>query len=100
MTTLVRTAPDGRAIAAARRWVSADALIGAALGATAVLRSAPGRAWGSTALCLFAVLTAVTIISISWSLQPSASWVESNRAISYLAAFGGALALARLLPER
>jgi cytochrome c-type biogenesis protein CcmH/NrfG len=75
-------------------------LIGAGLGAAAVLRSASAPWWGSAALCLFAVLTAVTIISISWSLQPSDSWVESNRAVSYLAAFGGALALARLLPER
>jgi hypothetical protein len=45
-------------------------------------------------------LTALTVISITWSLQPSDSWVESSRAVSYLAAFGGAVALARLMPAR
>ena len=73
---------------------------GAALGVAALLLSAPGRLWGGTALLLFAALAALTVLSISWSVQPSDSWVEANRSISYLAAFGGAIALSRLIPLR
>ncbi len=73
---------------------------GAAVGIAALLLSAPGRLWGGTALLLFAALAALTAISISWSVQPSDSWVEANRTIAYLAAFGGAIALSRLLPLR
>ncbi|HWK17005.1 MAG TPA: O-antigen ligase family protein [Solirubrobacteraceae bacterium] len=73
---------------------------GTALGAAALLLSAPGRLWGGTALLLFAALAALTLLSISWSVQPSDSWVEANRSISYLAAFGGAIALSRLIPLR
>jgi hypothetical protein len=46
-------------------------LIGAALGGAVVVRSAPGRRWGGATLLLFVALTVVTIVSISWSLQPS-----------------------------
>jgi hypothetical protein len=73
---------------------------GAGLGIAALLLSAPGRLWGGTALLLFAALAALTAMSISWSVQPSDSWVEANRTIAYLAAFGGAIALSRLLPLR
>ncbi len=73
---------------------------GAALGVAALLLCAPGRLWGGTALLLFAALAALTVLSISWSVQPSDSWVEANRSISYLAAFGGAIALSRLIPLR
>ena len=73
---------------------------GAGLGIAALLLSAPGRIWGAAALLLFAALAALTTLSISWSVQPADSWVEANRTISYLAAFGGALALSRLIPMR
>ena len=73
---------------------------GAAVGVAALLLSAPGRLWGGTALLLFGALAALTVLSISWSVQPSDSWVEANRSISYLAAFGGAIALSRLVPSR
>jgi F0F1-type ATP synthase assembly protein I len=75
-------------------------LLGAGIGVAAVLRSARGRAWGTATVWLFAALAALTIASISWSVQPATSWVEANRTVSYLAAFGGAVALARLTPTR
>jgi hypothetical protein len=75
-------------------------LAGAGLGAAALLRSAPGRAWGAGTIALFAALAVLTIVSIAWSVQPADSWVEANRTLSYVAAFGGALALARLAPAR
>lgn len=75
-------------------------MLGAGLGVTAVLRSARDRAWGAGLVWLFAALAALTVASIAWSVEPASSWVEANRTVSYLAAFGGAVALARLAPGR
>jgi hypothetical protein len=75
-------------------------LIGAALLIAAVIACAPARAWGATALFMFAALAAVTMLSISWSVQPANSWLETNRTVSYLAVFAGGMALARLAPQR
>jgi hypothetical protein len=82
-------------------WVEVSIMIvGACLAILAVLFPARGRAWGAVTLLLFVALTAFTAASIGWSVQPSDSWVEANRAVSYLAAFGGAMALARIMPGR
>ena len=78
----------------------AAALLAAAAAAAVIVIGAPGRAWGGVTLLLFAALAALTFASIAWSVQPDNSWVEANRTVAYLAAFGTALALARLLPER
>jgi hypothetical protein len=69
------------------------------LGTVAVL-GATGRAWGLTAAALFAALAALTFLSITWSVQPANSWLEANRTLSYLAVFAGALAVARIAPQR
>jgi hypothetical protein len=74
--------------------------VGAGLAVAALLLSAPARSWGLTPLLLFAALAAWTAVSVAWSVKPDESWIEAGRTASYLAAFGGALALARLLPER
>ena len=82
-------------------WVQvALAGVGAGAAIAVLLLSAPGRAWGSVTLLLFAALAALTYASIAWSVQPATSWLEANRTLSYLAAFGAALALARLAPGR
>ncbi len=82
-------------------WVEVSiTVVGACLAMMAVLFSSRGRAWGAVTLLLFVALTAFTAASIGWSVQPSDSWVEANRAVSYLAAFGGAMALARIVPAR
>jgi O-Antigen ligase len=73
-------------------------LLGAAAVAAAVVLSAPGRLWGATTVALFAALTALTALSIVWSVQPDNSWQAANLTLSYLAAFAGAAALARLGP--
>ncbi len=78
----------------------AAALLAAAAAAAVIVIGAPGRAWGGVTLLLFAALAALTFASIAWSVQPDNSWVEANRTVAYLAAFGTAIALARLLPER
>jgi O-Antigen ligase len=75
--------------------------VGTALAAAAVfIGRGPVRAYGAITLGLLALLTAWTAVSILWSDQPSDTWIEANRTLSYLAAFAGGLALARLLPGR
>jgi Tfp pilus assembly protein PilF len=51
-------------------------------------------------LLLFGALAALTFASIAWSVQPDNSWTEANRTLSYLGAFGAAIAMARIVPER
>jgi len=75
-------------------------LIGAGAGVLVLVKGARGPAWGGITLLLFGTLAAFTALSIAWSVQPDNSWLEANRTLSYLAAFGGAIALARLYPER
>jgi O-antigen ligase len=75
-------------------------IVAAGLGIAAVRLAARGRAWGAAALGLFAAFAALTLLSISWSVQPENTWLNTNLTLSYLAAFGGGIALARLAPER
>jgi hypothetical protein len=75
-------------------------VLAAALAIALALRAPAGRPWGGVALVLFAALAALTALSIIWSVQPENSWVEANRTVAYMAAFGGAIALVRLLPGR
>ena len=56
--------------------------------------------WGGASVLLFAGLAALTFASIGWSVQPSNSWLEANRTLSYLGAFAAAAGLARLWPGR
>ena len=82
-------------------WVEIGLIaVGAACAVAVILLGSRGRAWGGVTVLLFAVLAALTYVSIAWSVQPADSWVEANRTLSYLAAFGAAAALARLAPER
>jgi Flp pilus assembly protein TadD len=86
---------------ASNTWVEISiTVVGASLAIAAVLVSVHDRAWGAVTLLLFVALTAFTAASIGWSVQPSDSWMEANRTLSYLAAFGGAMALARIAPGR
>jgi tetratricopeptide (TPR) repeat protein len=78
----------------------AVSLIGAMCAIGVVVWGAPGRAWGGVTLLLFAALAAMTFASIAWSVQPDNSWEEANRTLSYLAAFGAAIGMARLFPGR
>jgi len=57
-----------------------------------------GRLHGGFVLLALAGLAAFTAMSVGWSLAPDQSWLEANRTISYVAAFAGALALARMAP--
>jgi hypothetical protein len=82
-------------------WVEiALTIVGAALACAVVLAGGQRQAWGGATLLLFGALAALTYASIAWSVVPDVSWVEANRTLSYLAAFAGAMALARLAPGR
>ena len=69
-------------------WRSRSRWSSAALAAAVTVFGAPGRAWGGVTLLLFAALAALTYVSIAWSVQPDNSWIEANRTLVYLAAFG------------
>ena len=75
-------------------------LLGAGACAAGVLLTAPGRLWGGVTLSLFVALVVLTGVSIAWSVQPDDSWQAANQTLSYLAAFSGAIAIARIAPER
>ena len=77
-------------------------LIGAGVCALALLvpHARSGRLYGGLTLTAVALLAAYTAVSIAWSLTPSDSWIEANRTFSYLAAFAGTMALARLAPRQ
>jgi O-Antigen ligase len=76
-------------------------LAGAAVAALAFVRAGVARrAWGVWSLGAMAVLTALTAVSISWAVQPDSAWGATNMTLAYLAAFGGGIALVRLVPER
>jgi hypothetical protein len=74
--------------------------VAGALAAITVALIGRMRAWPVAVLVLFAALAALTYASIAWSVRPDLSWLEANRTVSYLAAFGAALVFARLFPER
>jgi hypothetical protein len=85
-------------------WTEVAFLLGGAtLCALALFLPRPARTpvafRGAWSLAAFALLAAFTALSVSWSLTPSDSWLETNRTFAYLAVFAGAIALGRLRPQ-
>ncbi len=80
--------------------VAGGGLLGAAALAVPHRLAPAGLLHGGRTLGLFGILTLLTALSIAWSLDASSSWLEANRTLSYLAAFGGTLAVVRLAPGR
>jgi hypothetical protein len=72
---------------------------GALVVGAAILTAPRGRVHGLAAVAAFAALAAVTALSIGWSITPDVSYVEAGRTLAYLAAFAGAVALARIVPD-
>lgn len=74
----------------------------AGLGLVLWCRSRPGPQShaGQWAVALFAVFVALSGFSITWSVDPSATWEEVNRLLSYLAVFTAAVVVARAYPQR
>lgn len=59
-----------------------------------------GRRYGLWPLGLLVAFTALSGLSVVWSVQPDASWQDAGRLLAYSAIFGAAVALVRLAPER
>jgi O-Antigen ligase len=76
-------------------------LVACGLGGAAIILATPdrGRWWGVGAIVAFGLFAGWTVLSVTWSAQPSDSWVEVDRAVTYLAVFAFAVALARVAPR-
>lgn len=72
----------------------------AGLAVAAVLLSAPPRtrAYGIWPTGLLLAFTALTAISVGWSVAPDSSWQDAGRMLAYSGMFAGAAALARVYP--
>jgi hypothetical protein len=74
---------------------------GGVVAAGALLAGRDRRAaYGMPALLCFAALVALTIASVLWSVNPSDSWLEASRTLSYAVVFGVAIVFARFAPHR
>lgn len=71
---------------------------GAVLVCAAIAFGRRGRLDGGVALSAFVALTAITALSVGWSIAPDISYAEASRTLAYLATFAGGIALARLAP--
>jgi O-Antigen ligase/Tetratricopeptide repeat len=76
-------------------------IIGCGIAAAAIV-AAPlrSRFWGGLTLGILVAFAGLTAASTAWSVQPSDSWIEANRALSYAAVFAGGVGLVRLIPHR
>jgi hypothetical protein len=76
-------------------------LAGAAICAVAVAHPQvkPARAHGAWLVFAFGLLAVFTTLSMTWSLTPGDSWLESNRTFAYLATLGAGVALGRIAPR-
>ncbi|MEJ7786687.1 MAG: O-antigen ligase family protein [Solirubrobacteraceae bacterium] len=63
---------------------------------TTARRNLPGMIAAGT----FALFVVASAVSTVWSVAPDQSWIEANRLVTYLAAFGAGMALVRLAPHR
>jgi O-Antigen ligase len=69
--------------------------------AGAVILTPPGRrAYGLWPVGLLLAFTALTALSVVWSVQPDESWQDAGRMLAYSAVFGAAVALVRAAPTR
>ena len=73
---------------------------GVVVAASVLLAPAGARAYGLWSVGLLLAFTAVTAVSIVWSVQPDHSWQDSGRMLAYSGVFGAGVALVRVLPKR
>jgi O-antigen ligase len=76
--------------------------IGSSLVAAAAIVLTPSSrpGYGLWSLGLLLALSALTALSVVWSVQPDSSWQDAGRMFAFSALFGAAIALARALPAR
>jgi hypothetical protein len=71
---------------------------GALLAGVVVFGPVDARVYGLWALGLLLAFTALTGLSVVWSVAPDASWQDAGRMLSYSGVFAAALALAWIAP--
>ncbi|MGH2835009.1 MAG: O-antigen ligase family protein [Solirubrobacteraceae bacterium] len=71
---------------------------GAIVAAAVVLLPVGARTYGTWPIVLLLALTALTGLSVAWSVAPDASWQDAGRMLSYSAVFAAAVALAWIAP--
>jgi hypothetical protein len=59
-----------------------------------------GPKYGLWPVALLIAFTALSGLSVVWSVQPDVSWQDAGRLLAYSGVFGAAVALVRLAPER
>lgn len=68
---------------------------------TPVARSlVEGPKYGLWSVALLIAFTALSGLSVVWSVQPDVSWQDAGRLLAYSGVFGAAVALVRLAPGR
>jgi hypothetical protein len=73
-------------------------LAGALVAAALVLAPTRTRFYGLWPIGLLLAFTALTGLSVVWSVAPDASWQDAGRMLAYSGVFAGAVALAWLAP--
>ena len=73
---------------------------GLAVAAAIALSPAAARPHGRLAIGLMLALAAYTALSVSWSVQPDASWQQAALIVAYAVTFIAAAVMARALPGR
>ena len=74
-------------------------LVTGAVVALGVLRPKPGPLYGGAALFAFMAFTAVTALSLGWSIAPDATLEDVNLTFAYLGVFAAGIFAARLAPQ-
>jgi cytochrome c-type biogenesis protein CcmH/NrfG len=71
---------------------------GAVVAGVAVLAPAGTRAYGSASVGLLLAFTALTGLSVVWSVAPDASWQDAGRMLAYSGLFCATIAVVWLVP--
>ncbi len=76
--------------------------IGSGLVVAAIILFGPrrGQAFGMWSVGLLLAFTALTALSVIWSVQPDESFRDAGRMLAYSGLFGASVALARAFPSR
>jgi tetratricopeptide (TPR) repeat protein len=76
-------------------------LVSGVVVAAALIAAPPQpRLYGALPVAAMLLLTGVAAWSITWAIDPSGAWIDTNRHLAYLAAFAAAVALAHLARDR
>ncbi len=73
-------------------------IAGALVAVVLALAPASIRFYGLWSIGLLLAFTALTGLSVVWSVEPDASWQDAGRMLAYSGVFAAAVALARLVP--